>query len=145
VRVASLTHAAGLSSTGDAALDARLPLPERFEIPAETVEAIRATKAEGGRVIAVGTTVVRALEGCAALHGGEVVAGTGTTDLVIGADFRPRVVDGLLTGMHDPEASHYRLLEAFAPLAVLDRAHAHAVELGYLAHEFGDSSLILAA
>src|SRR4029078_10133092 len=104
------------------------------EIPEETVAAIRAARAEGGRVIAVGTTVVRALEGCAALHGGEAVAGAGTSDLVIGAGFRPQVVDGLLTGMHEPEASHYRLLEAFEPLRVLERAHAHCAEGGDLAH-----------
>ncbi len=144
VQLAWLTHAAGLSSTGDPALDALLPMPERFEIPEETAQAIRATRAAGGRVIAVGTTVTRALEGSAAQHGGAVEAGEGTTDLVIGAGFRRQVVDGILSGMHEPEASHFRLLEAFAPLAVLARAHAHAEALGYLAHEFGDSSLILA-
>jgi S-adenosylmethionine:tRNA ribosyltransferase-isomerase len=144
VSLASLTHAAGLSSTGDAALDALLPLPERFEIPDETAQAIRATRAAGGRVIAVGTTVTRALEGCAAQHDGEVIAGAGTTDLVLRAGFRLRVVDGILSGMHEPEASHFRLLEAFAPREVLSRAHAHAEEAGYLGHEFGDSSLILA-
>ena len=144
VSVASLTHAAGLSSTGEPALDALLPMPERFEIPAETVAAIRATKAAGGRVIAVGTTVTRALEGCAVQHEGEVVAGSGVTDLVIHAGFRLRVVDGILSGMHEPGASHFHLLEAFAPLDVLSRAHAHAEGAGYLAHEFGDSTLILA-
>lgn len=143
VALASLTHAAGLSSTGDPALDALLPMPERFEIPAETVEAIRAAKASGGRVVAVGTTVTRALEGSAAQHGGVVEAGPGVTDLVLRGGFRPRVVDGLLSGMHEPEASHFRLLEAFAPPEILARAHAHAEARGYLAHEFGDSTLIL--
>jgi S-adenosylmethionine:tRNA ribosyltransferase-isomerase len=143
VQLAWLTHAAGLSSTGDPALDALLPMPERFDIPAETAQAIRATRAAGGRVIAVGTTVTRALEGSAAQHDGVVEAGPGTTDLVIGAGFRRQVVDGILSGMHEPEASHFRLLEAFAPRAVLARAHAHAETAGYLAHEFGDSSLIL--
>jgi S-adenosylmethionine:tRNA ribosyltransferase-isomerase len=144
VAIASLTHAAGLSSTGDPALDALLPMPERFEIPEETAQAIHATRAAGGRVIAVGTTVTRALEGSAAQHGGVVEAGPGVTDLVLHAGFRPRVVDGLLSGMHEPEASHFRLLEAFAPAVVLARAHAHAEDEGYLAHEFGDSTLILA-
>jgi S-adenosylmethionine:tRNA ribosyltransferase-isomerase len=144
VSIASLTHAAGLSSTGDPALDALLPLPERFEIPEETVQAILATKASGGRVIAVGTTVTRALEGCAAHHDGAVIAGAGVTCLVLRAGHRLRVVDGILSGMHEPEASHFRLLEAFAPRDVLARAHAHAEEVGYLGHEFGDSSLILA-
>jgi S-adenosylmethionine:tRNA ribosyltransferase-isomerase len=143
VSLGSLTHAAGLSSTGDLALDALLPMPERFEIPEETSQAIHAAKAGGGRVIAVGTTVTRALEGSAAQHGGVVEAGAGATDLVLRAGFRPRVVDGLLSGMHEPEASHFRLLEAFAPAEVLARAHAHAEAQGYLAHEFGDSTLIL--
>jgi S-adenosylmethionine:tRNA ribosyltransferase-isomerase len=143
VALGSLTHAAGLSSTGDPALDALLPMPERFEIPEETAEAIRAAKSSGGRVVAVGTTVTRALEGSAAQHGGEVEPGAGVTDLVLRAGFRPRVVDGLLSGMHEPEASHYRLLEAFAPPEVLATAHAHAEASGYLAHEFGDSTLIL--
>jgi S-adenosylmethionine:tRNA ribosyltransferase-isomerase len=143
VKLAWLTHAAGLSSTGDPALDALLPMPERFEIPEETAQAIRGTRAAGGRVIAVGTTVTRALEGSAAQHGGAVEAGAGTTDLVIGAGFRLRVVDGIFSGMHEPEASHFRLLEAFAPREILAQAHAHAEASGYLGHEFGDSSLIL--
>ncbi|MFT3770263.1 MAG: S-adenosylmethionine:tRNA ribosyltransferase-isomerase [Minicystis sp.] len=144
VAVASLTHAAGLSSTGDPILDAALPLPERFDIPEETARAVAETRARGGRVIAVGTTVARALEGAAALHG-TVVAGEGVTDLVLDHTSRPRVVDGLLTGMHEPTASHFHLLEAFASPALLRRAHAHAEEVGYLAHEFGDSTLVLAA
>lgn len=143
VRIASLTHAAGLSSTGDPALDALLPLPERFEIPEATVTAVRETRARGRRVIAVGTTVTRALEGCAVQHGGELEAGEGITDLVLRRGFRPSVVDGLLTGMHDPTESHFQLLEVFAPPSLLRRAHAHAEEVGYLCHEFGDSSLIL--
>ena len=145
VTIARITHAAGLSSTGDPALDAALPLPERFDIPEETVRALAETRARGGRVIAVGTTVARALEGSAAIHGGTIVPGEGVTDLVLDHTSRPRVVDGLLTGMHEPGASHFHLLEAFAPPALLRRAHAHAEEIGYLAHEFGDSTLVLAA
>jgi S-adenosylmethionine:tRNA ribosyltransferase-isomerase len=144
VGIARLTHAAGLSSTGDEALDARLPLAERYEIPEETVRAVAATKAAGGRVIAAGTTVTRALEGCAAQHGGALVAGEGTTDLVLTHAHRPRVVDGLFTGMHEPTASHYRLMEAFAPERVVALATAHAEDAGYLCHEFGDSTLVLA-
>ena len=78
VRWAALTHAAGLSATGDPAIDAALPLPERYEIPAPTVAAIEEAHRSGGRVIAVGTTVVRALEGAAAAHGA-LRAGSGTT------------------------------------------------------------------
>jgi S-adenosylmethionine:tRNA ribosyltransferase-isomerase len=145
VRVAALTHAAGLSSTGDAALDRALPFPERYDLPVATLRAIEATRARGGRVVAVGTTVVRALEGCAAAHAGRLVAGEGVTDLRLHRGFRPAIVDGLLTGMHEPEASHFALVEAFAPRAALLAAHAHAEAAGYLAHEFGDSMLILPA
>jgi S-adenosylmethionine:tRNA ribosyltransferase-isomerase len=77
-------------------------------------------------------------------HGGALVAGTGVTDLVIGPGYRPSVVDGLLTGVHDPGASHYALLQAFAPAELLAQATAHSEAVGYLTHEFGDSWLILA-
>jgi S-adenosylmethionine:tRNA ribosyltransferase-isomerase len=148
VRLAHVTHAAGLSSTGEARLDAALPLPERFRIPAETARAVDETTRAGGRVVAVGTTVVRALEGAAiaakGAHGsGRVLPGEGTTDLVIGPGFRPRVAAGLLTGLHERGASHFALLEAFAPRPLLERAYTHAEHEGYLCHEFGDSSLIL--
>jgi S-adenosylmethionine:tRNA ribosyltransferase-isomerase len=147
VGIAGVTHAAGISSTGDTALDALLPVPERFHIPQETARALRETKARGGRVVAVGTTAARALEGAAALAGGSgtIAGGAGVTDLILGPGTRPRVVDGLLTGMHTPSESHYQLLEVFAPAALLRRAHEHAEAAGYLAHEFGDSTLILAA
>ena len=143
VRFASLTHAAGLSSTGDPALDARLPLPERFEIPPRTAAAAAEARARGGRVVAVGTTAVRAMEGQAARHQGRLVAGGGITDLVLDAAYRPRVVEGLLTGLHERGTSHFELLQAFAPPELLRAAHAHAEAAGYLAHEFGDSSLVL--
>jgi S-adenosylmethionine:tRNA ribosyltransferase-isomerase len=143
VRLATLTHAAGLSSTGDAALDAVLPRPERFDIPAATVELIESTRAQGGRVVAVGTTVVRALEGRALQSGGTLRPGEGVTDLLMGPGFVPRVVEGLLTGMHEPTTSHYTLLQAFAPLPLLQEAASLAEGLGYLGHEFGDACLIL--
>lgn len=134
VQVARVTHAAGLSATGDPSLDAMLPLPERYSVPERTLAAARAA----GRVVAVGTSVVRALESAAA---GPCA---GMTDLRIGAGFEPRLVDGLLTGMHVPTESHFDLLRAFASDAVLDRALAYAVGAGYRAHEFGDLCLLLA-
>jgi len=143
VRLAPLTHAAGLSSTGEVALDAVLPRPERFDIPAATVALIHSTRAQGGRVVAVGTTVVRALEGRALQSGGSLRPGEGVTDLLMGPGFVPRVVDGLLTGMHEPTTSHYALLQAFAPLPLLKEAASVAEGLGYLGHEFGDACLIL--
>jgi len=138
VQLASLTHACGLSATGDEALDAALPLVERYDLPQSTLAAIGAAR----RVIAVGTSVVRALEGCVAQHG-RLVAGEGETALLVGPETSLQVVDGLLTGLHDPMASHYRLLQAFAPLALLEHAYRHAETQGYLGHEFGDSCLIL--
>jgi len=143
VTLRALTHAAGLSSSGDDALDARLPLAERYDLPASTVSAIARTRREGGRVVAVGTSVVRALEGAAAQNGGQLMAGEGETNLLLFPGYAPRVVDGVLTGVHDPAASHYALLQAFAPRALLDEAYREAEEAGYLGHEFGDSTLIL--
>lgn len=141
VRLASLTHAAGLSATGHEELDSRLPMTESFEIPQATVAAIEAAQ----RVIAVGTTVARALEGCAAAHGGKVIAGRGETDLIIDRSFRPRVVTGILTGVHDPAQSHFKLLHAFADETTLRRAWRHAMAANYLCHEFGDLCLIVNA
>jgi S-adenosylmethionine:tRNA ribosyltransferase-isomerase len=138
VAVAALTHACGLSATGDEALDAALPLPERYDIPKATVDAV----AQAARVIAVGTSAARALEGCARKHG-RLVAGEDETDLVIDARHRLQIVDGLLTGLHDPMASHYQLLQAFAPLPLLELAYRHAEAQGYLGHEYGDGCLIL--
>ena len=144
VRFAAVTEAAGLSSTGDPAIDAALPLAERFEVPAATVEAVRAARRARGRVVAVGTSVARALEG-AATADGILTPGSGETDLIIGPGYRPRIVDGLLTGTHEPAASHFALLHAFAPAALLARASDHAERSGYLGHEFGDSWLVLPA
>ena len=144
VGVARITHAAGLSSTGDAALDARLPLAERYEITEETVRAVGAAKAGGGRVVALGTTVARALESAAVVGGGRLVASRGTTELRLGPGAPPRVVDGIVTGVHEAETSHFALLEAFAPRELLDAAHAHADTVGYMGHEFGDTVLVLA-
>jgi len=143
VSLAAITHAAGLSATGDPVIDAALPLPERYDIPAATVAAVAGTRRAGGRVIAVGTTVVRALEGSVLRNGGQLVAGEGVTDLIVGPGFAPRIVDGILSGIHSPHESHFQLLLAFADADLLHRAWEHAVDVGYLCHEFGDTSLIL--
>jgi S-adenosylmethionine:tRNA ribosyltransferase-isomerase len=142
VALAVVTHAAGLSSTGSSSLDRRLPLPEQSDVPIETVRAVETAKERGGRVVAVGTTVVRALEG-RALESQRLSAGRNETSLVIGPGFRPRIVDGLLTGLHEPGTSHFALLEAFAERGLLVRALEHASRLGYVEHEFGDSCLVL--
>jgi S-adenosylmethionine:tRNA ribosyltransferase-isomerase len=143
VALAALTHAAGLSSTGDPALDAALPLPERSDIPEATVQAVEAARRARGRVIAAGTTVVRALEGRAAA--GPLRSGAATTDLRLGPAHAPRIVDGVLTGLHAPGESHFDLVQAFAPRPLLERALDHARARGYVGHEFGDLSLILPA
>ncbi len=142
VRWASLTHAAGLSATGDPAIDAALPLAERYDIPAATVRAVSETRARGGRVVAVGTTVVRALEG-AAMEDGGLRAGAGETDLIIDPAFRPRVIDGVLSGAHAAHESHFSLLAAFAGPTLLAAAADHAERAGFLTHELGDSMLVL--
>lgn len=142
VGLAALTHGAGLSSVGDAAADASPPPPERTWLPARTIDAIGAARAAGGRVIAVGTTVARALEGALAERGA-LLPGEWETGFVLGPATRPRVVAGLLSGLHDPGTSHRALLAAFAPEALLERAWAHAGELGLESHELGDLMLIL--
>ena len=118
------------------------PQPERFEVPAPTAALVNHVRAHGGRVVAVGTTVTRALETVAAADG-TVAAGRGWTDLVLGTDRPARVVDGLVTGWHEPGASHVHLLEAVAGTELVARAYAHAEQQGYLWHEFGDSCLLL--
>ncbi len=137
-----VTHAAGISSTGSASLDLRFPLGERYEIGTQAVGALRRARRHGGRIIAAGTSVVRALE-ARADHDAVVTPGAGSTELRLSASYEPRVVDGLLTGLHEPGTSHFELLEAFAPRELLLRATDHAGRTGYLQHEFGDSCLIL--
>jgi S-adenosylmethionine:tRNA ribosyltransferase-isomerase len=144
IAVASLSHASGLSSTGDPALDAALPFPERSDVPAAAVAAVVRARTAGGRVVAVGTSVVRALEGRAA-EGDPLRPGPGTTGLRITPGYPLRIVDGLLTGLHEPGESHFELLQAFAPAALLEAAVRQAGASGYLGHEFGDLSLILPA
>jgi S-adenosylmethionine:tRNA ribosyltransferase-isomerase len=118
------------------------PFPEQYEVPAATARVVNATRAAGGRVIAVGTTVVRALETVARPDGG-VEPGGGWTGLVIDPERGVRAVDGLITGWHEPQASHLQMLAAIAGDDVLHRSYRCALAAGYLWHEFGDSHLIL--
>ena len=138
---ATITHAAGLSSTGDPELDQRLPLDEPYRIPATTARAIAVAKRRGGRVIAVGTTVVRALEH-AASRDGVVHPGESVATRRIGAETALRVVDAIVSGTHEPGTSHYELLRAFADDITLRRATAELDARGYHTHEFGDSVFI---
>lgn len=118
------------------------PLPERYAVPAATARLVGSTRAAGRRVVAVGTTVVRALES-AASPDGTVTAASGWTDLVLGPDWPVRVVSGLVTGLHAPQASHLLLLEAVAGPPLVAAAYRAAVQERYLWHEFGDSSVFL--
>jgi S-adenosylmethionine:tRNA ribosyltransferase-isomerase len=138
VRLAALTL-----HTGVASLESHeAPYEEWYDVPAATAAAVRETTSAGGRVIAVGTTVVRALE--SAVDGdGQPVAACGWTDLVITPARGVRLVDGLLTGFHEPEATHLDMLEAIAGRAHLRRAYRAALDGGYLWHEFGDLHLLL--
>lgn len=138
---ATLTHAAGISSTGDPTLDRRLPFDEPYSIPQRTAGALRRTKARGGSVVAVGTTVVRALE-AAAVDEGIVAAGDGIASGRIARSTRLRVADAILTGVHEAGESHFELLRAFADDAVLGWMTAELAAHAYRGHEFGDSVLI---
>jgi S-adenosylmethionine:tRNA ribosyltransferase-isomerase len=143
VGFATLTHAAGLSSPGDATLDGRFPLDEAYEIPCATVDAIAAARAHGGRVIAIGTTVVRALEHAAARADARdapwLPPGAGLATQRLGPATPLRVVDAIVSGTHEPGSSHHALLQAFAGDDVLSRADEALERLGYRTHEFGDS------
>ncbi len=158
VVIAPITLHAGVAS-----LEAgEPPLPERFAVPEPTAELVNLTRAAGRRVIAVGTTCVRALESAAGrlAAGGGTADGTdaspghpggdiavrashGWTELVLGPQRTARVVDGLVTGWHEPGASHLDLLQAVAGERLVGAAYAEAERAGYLWHEFGDSCLLL--
>jgi S-adenosylmethionine:tRNA ribosyltransferase-isomerase len=140
ITVAPLTLHTGVSSLeGD-----EEPYPEPFDVPPATARQVTMTRQAGGRVIAVGTTVVRALES-AALDGrsGALAATSGWTHHVVTPETGVRVVDGLFTGLHEPRSSHLHMLNAFAGEPLLRRCYAAALEYSYLWHEFGDVHLLL--
>ncbi|GEC04386.1 S-adenosylmethionine:tRNA ribosyltransferase-isomerase [Streptomyces spinoverrucosus] len=129
--------------TGVASAEAHEPpYPERFAVPEASARVINAVRAGDGRVIAVGTTAVRAVESAAGSDG-VVRAVEGWTDLVVTPERGVRVVDGLLTGLHEPEASHLLMLEAVAGAAAINRGYEEALRHRYLWHEFGDVHLLL--
>ena len=138
VAVAPITLHAGVSSPESH----EPPFPEWFEVPERTARTICDARHRGGRVIAVGTTVVRALES-AADGDGCACARSGWTGLVITPECGVRAIDGLITGWHDPEASHLMMIEAVAGPELLRDSYDAALDAGYLWHEFGDSHLIL--
>ena len=143
VRIAYIVLHTGLSSYMDDELDAQHPASEEeFFIGPQAAEEINHARAHGHRVIAIGTTVVRALESVAD-EDGLVRPGHGYTRLHVTADHKLTAIDGLLTGLHEPEASHLDLLTAFLPADTIRTAYEDAVQRSYLWHEFGDLNLIV--
>lgn len=118
------------------------PMPERFRVPADTAARVNVVRRLGGRIVAVGTTAVRAIE-TAANRQGLVLPAAGWTDVVIGPEQPVRVVDGMVTGWHEARASHLAMIEAVAGRELLEASYRAALENRYLWHEFGDSHLIL--
>jgi len=146
--IAPLTLHCGVSSL-EAGED---PYPEPFDVPPATARLVNHVRASGGRVIAAGTTVVRALETAARADGqvaalrtapGVVAPAAGWTSHVVTPETGVRAVDGLLTGLHEPRSSHLRMLAAFAGPELLARCYGEAIGVGYLWHEFGDVHLLL--
>jgi len=138
---ATITHAAGISSTGDPELNSRLPFDEPYRIPGSAAKSIHAAKAVGGRVIAVGTTVVRALEHSASVHG-TVRESAGLANNKIGTDTELRIVDAILSGTHEPGTSHHTLLHAFLDDHTLRDMDLALHQRSYRTHEFGDSVFV---
>ncbi|HWM89582.1 MAG TPA: S-adenosylmethionine:tRNA ribosyltransferase-isomerase [Thermoanaerobaculia bacterium] len=143
IDLASITLHAGVSSHELEAeeVEDQVLYAEPFEVPQQTAEAVTAAKREGRPIIAVGTTVVRALE--SAWDGERVRPAAGFTRLLIHPGRPVSTVDGLITGLHDPLASHLALLYAVAPKELVREGYEEAVREGYLWHEFGDSHLLL--
>jgi S-adenosylmethionine:tRNA ribosyltransferase-isomerase len=137
IGIAAITLHTGVSSLESG----ERPYPERYRVPEATAAVVNAARRNGGRIIAVGTTVVRALETVAS-RDGSVRAEEGWSNLIMSSERRPRVVDGIITGLHAPRASHLAMLESFAGRERLARAYDEAVREQYLWHEFGDSHLI---
>ena len=146
ITIAPLTLHTGVSSLEDN----EDPYPEPYDVPPATARLVNLTRRSGGRVIAVGTTVVRALETAALAAGSPgaaraagIAPSAGWTSHVVTPERGLRAVDGLLTGLHEAASSHLRMLAAFAGQDLLARCYAAAIEHGYRWHEFGDLHLLL--
>ena len=141
VHFATITHAAGISSTGDAELDTRLPFDEPYRITESAARSIRRARTVGGRLIAIGTTVVRALEHSVSIHG-LLMETTGVATNKIGPTTELRIVDAILSGTHEPGTSHHKLLSAFVDQQTLAKMDGILQHHAYRTHEFGDSVFV---
>jgi len=137
IEIATITLHCGVASLEEP----ERPPAERYRVPVESAEGVNAARNEGRRVIAVGSTALRALE--SSFDGNRIIASSGWTDLVIGERYCVRTVDGLLTGFHDSAATHQAILRAFLGRGLLASAYAEAADAGYHQHEFGDVQLII--
>ena len=138
VKIVSLVHSAGISSSGDEELDKLLPLSEFYEVPAKTLDIVRKTKKKRDKkVVALGTTVLRALE--SSFRSGKL---TGLANIKITPEYEIQSVDALFSGMHEPETSHMKILKSFCSLDILNKGYAEAIEMNYLGHEYGAVSLL---
>lgn len=137
VHIAPLVHSAGISTTGDKLLDQQLPFDEFYSVPDETLSLIKKTKERGGRVVAIGTTVLRALETYYKTGKRE-----GLSSLKVTSKSKIKSVDCLLTGMHEPHTSHMKIMVSLCPLGLLNEGYNQAIDLGYEGHEYGDLSLL---
>lgn len=137
VKIGTLLHSAGISSTGDQALDARLPLEEWYDIPQKTVDIINKAKAQEKKIVALGTTVLRALESST-----ELVAGSGLASNKIKPGFEFKHANALISGMHEPDSSHINILYSLCSKSIIIDGYQDASKLGYMGHEYGDLSFI---
>lgn len=135
-----ILHGAGISTTGDDSLDGRLPFPEYFEIPPTSAEMINRAVQRGTRIVALGTTVARALESSA--EDGFVGKLSGLTNLKIAPGLELQIVQALISGMHEPGTSHFELQKVFCNSHLISRGHDEAAARGYKVHEYGDLTFL---
>lgn len=141
VKVVPITHAISLSSTGDPNLDQLLPFPEKYQISYKTASVLNGALWNNDRIIALGTSVMRALE--SNISNGLIKEGNFESNLKITKKYKLKIVDGLITGMHIPNAPHFELLQSLISKEEIGIAYEDARGLGYKWHEYGDLTLIL--
>ncbi|OLS27349.1 MAG: S-adenosylmethionine:tRNA ribosyltransferase-isomerase [Candidatus Heimdallarchaeota archaeon LC_2] len=142
VKIVPILHSAGLSSTGDKILDSFLPFPERYEISENSAYQIKNAMDNNKKIIALGTSVVRALESVAFVNNGDIKASSSTTDFKIHKTHKMKIVNGIISGMHIPEESHMQILLAFTSEKLILEGYNKAIKINFLWHEYGDLTFI---